>query len=393
MSVHFSKVAALVMLTATAASAQQAAPPAPAVGVMQATRHDVTQADTFVARIAAMDRVDLQARVTAFMQERLFQEGTEVKAGDLLFRLEREPFEASVAQAQGALASASATLVNARIQLARARELVRSSAGTQARVDDATANEASDSASVMQAQAALTQAQINLGYTEIRAPVSGKIGRASVTAGNVVSPTSGVLATIVSQDPMFVEFPVSTRAGEELRQRYSGQGGLAAITVQVRLANGTILPQAGTLDFVNNQVDRSTDTIMLRATIPNPPQAGAAPNSPGARSLIEGQVVTAILAGKAPVQAITIPQSALLSDQLGAYVFIVDDKSHAQIRRIHVAGRDAMMLVVRDCQNDADTQCLKGGESVIVEGIQRVRPGQPVQAGPATPSVQQPARN
>ncbi len=393
MNVYFCRTAVIFLSIAAGAAAQQAAPPAPAVGVFQVTRRAVTQEDTFVARVAAVNRVDLRARVTAFLQERLFQEGAEVKVGDLLFRLEQEPFQAAVAQQQGVLASAEAELSNARIQLTRARDLVRTQAGTQARLDDAIAAEGSGEATVKQAQAALLQAQINLGYTEIRAPVDGKIGLASVTPGNVVSPSSGVLATIVSQDPMYIEFSISTRMGEELRARYQGQGGMAGMTVQVRLANGTVLPQAGTLNFINNQVDRGTDTILLRAVIDNPVQSGQTAHRPGARTLIEGQVVTAILASRTPLQAITVPASAVLSDQLGAYVFIVDDKSQAQVRRIHIERSGTQDAVLRDCRDDSDTQCLREGDNVIVEGIQRVRPGQPVQAGPATPAVQQSPRN
>lgn len=187
------------------------------VGVVPAERRSVTESNEFVGRIEAIGRVDLRARVTGFIQEQTFREGQEVRAGEVLFRLERAPFEAEVARAQAQVAAAEAELANARIALNRARELVRTAAGTQVRVDDALAAERSANAGLLGAQAQLRVAQINLGYTEITAPIDGKIGRVTYTVGNTVSPTSQPLATIVSQDPMRVSFPVSLRTGGELR--------------------------------------------------------------------------------------------------------------------------------------------------------------------------------
>jgi membrane fusion protein (multidrug efflux system) len=343
----------------------------PAVGVTQAERRAVTESNEFVGRIEAVGRVELRARVTGFLQEQLFQEGQEVKRGDVLFRIERPPFEAEVARAQAQVAAAEAELTNARIALNRARELVRSSAGTQVRVDDALAAERSANAQLLGAQAQLRVAQINLGYTEITAPIDGKIGRVTYTVGNTVSPTANPLATIVSQDPMRVSFPVSLRTGGELRARYATRGGTEAVRVRIVLPNGTPYPEVGRIDFVDPQVDRNTDTILVRASIPNPPIGDGSSD----RRLIDGMFVSAVVEGSEPVQVTVIPRAAVAQDQSGSFVFVVDGESKAQRRNVRLGRGTAELAVVEDG--------LRAGENVITEGIQRVRPGQQVNAAPA----------
>ena len=181
---------AFLMWVASAAYAQMPGGP-PSVGVVRAQQTAITETSEFVGRVQAIDRVALTARVTAFIDQRLFVEGTEVKQGDLLYRLERAPFEAAVQQQEAAVADTSARLANANIQLARAQSLLSTPAGQRSNVDDALANQRSLAAQVLSAQAQLKAAQINLDYTEIHAPVAGKISRTSITVGNVVSPSSG----------------------------------------------------------------------------------------------------------------------------------------------------------------------------------------------------------
>ena len=200
-------LAGLILVAAGTAHAQMPGGP-PAVGVVRVEQQAVTETSEFIGRVQAVDRVVLTARVTAFLEQRLFVEGTEVVQGDLLYRLERPPFEAAVQQQEAAVADASARLNNANIQLARAQSLLNTPAGQRSSVDDATATQRSQAAQLMGAQAQLRIAQINLAYTEIHAPVSGKISRTAISVGNVVSPSSGPLATIVSQDPMYVVFPI-----------------------------------------------------------------------------------------------------------------------------------------------------------------------------------------
>ena len=226
----------------------------PVVGFVEAVRRPVKESFEFMGRVQATDRVDLVARVNAFLDERFFTEGAEVKKGDLLYRLEQPPYQADLAAKQAAVAQAEAQLENTGVQLRRAQELLKSFAGTEARRDDALTAQRSTAAQLRSAQAAERQSQINLGYTEIRAPIAGRIGRTAVTVGNVVGPSSGTLAMIVSQDPMYVTFPVPMRTALDLRTRYAANGGFEAVAIRLRLPDGRIYGQTGTLNFADVSV-------------------------------------------------------------------------------------------------------------------------------------------
>jgi membrane fusion protein, multidrug efflux system len=366
-----------IWLWAAGAAAQMPQGP-PAVGVTRAARQQLTQKDEFIGRIQAVGRVALVARVTAFLQKRLFVEGSEVKKGDLLYQLEQPPFEAQVDAAKANVAQLEAQHRNAEVTLERAQYLLRTVAGEQATVDADLAAERALAAQIEGAKAQLQQAEINLGYTEIRAPIDGKISRTAVTEGNVVSPTSGTLATLVSQDPMYVVFPVSTRAALDLRNRYAKKGGFRAVLIKLRLPDGRIYGQDGQLDYVSPTIDQNTDTIILRGVIPNPVLPGMKPGAPGSRELAEGEFVTVLLEGVQPIPVLAIPRAAVLSDQQGDYVYVVDAQNRAQQRRIQLGQSTPAIAVV--------TSGLKEGELVISEGLQRVRPGESVLPSPATPA-------
>lgn len=355
----------------------------PAVEVTRVEPRAVTESSEFVGRIQAIERVALTARVTAFLDQRLFVEGSEVQQGDLLYRLERPPFEAAVAQQEAAVADASAKLANANIQLARAQSLLNTPAGQRSSVDDATANQRSLAAQLMSAQAQLKIAQINLAYTEIHAPVAGKISRSTITIGNVVSPSSGSLATIVSQDPMYVLFPVATRAREELEKRYADRGGLNAVVVRLRLPDGTMYDQPGKIDYVEPSVSANTDTILLRARIANPPRRQPEPGQAIDRPLTDGAFVNVLVEGIQPIMALGVPRRAVLSDQQGDFVYVVGADNKIEQRRIHLGQSTPAIAVVETG--------LKEGEMVVVDGVQRVRPGIQVSPGPATPPPAPPA--
>ena len=371
--------AAALLLAATLPVAAQFGPQGPpAVGVLTAERRPVTESTEFVGRVEATDRVNIRARVTGFLQERLFREGGDVAEGDVLFRLERAPFEAQVEQARANLAGATATLENARVALARARELRQSGTGTQVTLDNAQAVERTATAQVLAAQAAVRVSEINLGYTEILAPISGQIGRSNLAVGNVVGPDAGNLATIVSQDPMRVAFAVSQRTALELRNRFEGRGGRVAVLVRIRTADGRLYPEPGSIDFIDNQIDRNTDTILVRARIANPiRQAGGQASTVSPRELVDGQFVSVSVEGAEPVMAITLPRAAVLQDQQGSFVFTVGAENRAERRNVRLGRSSAETAVIEDG--------LQGGETVVVEGLQRVRPGQPVNPAPAAP--------
>ena len=371
-------LAALALLAPVAARAQMPGGP-PAVGVIQVEKRPITETEQFIGRIQAVSRVDLTARVTAFLQEKRFTEGTEVKAGDLLYRLERGPFEAAVAQQQAAAAQFTALLTNATLSLNRAQTLQNTPAGRQSNVDDAKAQQASLAAQLAAVQAQLRNAQINLDYTEIKAPIDGKIGLAAFSVGNVVSPSSGPLARIVSQDPMNVLFPMAMRSVIALNKRYADRGGLSAVKIQLRLPDGTLYDQAGTIDFTDPSVSVNTDTIMLRGKIANPVRVPAKGDTPGQRMLTDGEFVSITVAGIEPIQALTVPRTAVLSDQQGNYVYVIDKDNKAEQRRITLGQSTPEFAVV--------ASGLTEGERVVLDGVQRVRPGILVTPGPATPGV------
>jgi membrane fusion protein, multidrug efflux system len=356
---------ALCLIAAAPVVAQQQQQTVP-VGTVYAERRPISQSRDFVGRVEAIDRVSVQARVTGYLEAILFTEGDFVKKGDPLYQIERGLFAAAVEQAQGALERSKAAKSLSQIQLQRAEELLARNAGTAVARDQALAADQQAEGQILSDQASLDNANINLGYTDIRAPISGKISKSNITVGNVVGPSSGVLTVIVSQDPMYVTFPVSQR--EFLNLQASGkQVNREDIEVRIRFANGVTYNQVGTISFVDVMVDRATDTVLVRAKMANPDGV-----------LVDGQLVTVTVQANQPRERVTIPQAALIADQQGIYVFVVED-GKAVVRRVKTGGEDGPDIIVNDG--------LKGGEQVIVEGLQSIRPGQPVQATPAPASL------
>src|SRR5437660_3650042 len=353
---------AVALLSACDEKKNAAAPPAnPAVGVRLAAMKGVSQSFEFVGHIKATDKVDVRARIEGFLEKIAFREGQDLKAGDLLYQIEKVQFQAQVDQAKANLASAEAEATNAQLQYARQYELSRHQFSPQATVDQNKAALDTARAKVLQTQAALTQAQVNLDYTDIRAPIAGRLGRTAYTLGNLVNPASGVLATIVSQDPIYVLFPVSVRDLEIIREaRRKEDGGLAKIEIRVRLSDGRDYPQRGVWNLTDPQVDQQTDTLIMPATIPNPE-----------RQLVDGEFVTAVIRERQAEPRLVVPQAALQIDQSGEYVLVVDGEHKVEQRRVQTGPKQDAEVVV--------TSGLREGENVIVDGIQKVRPGQLVQ--------------
>ena len=330
---------------------------APAVGVRAASMKGVSQSFEFVGRIKAVDKVDVRARVEGFLDKVLFREGDEVKKGDLLYQIEKVQFQALVDQAKANLVVAEAESTNAKLQYERQLDLSKRQYSAQSVVDQNKAAMDTAAGKIMQTRAALTQAEVNLSYTDIHAPIDGRIGRTAYTIGNLVNPASGVLATIVSQDPIYVLFPVSVRDLETIREaRRKEGGGMAKIDIRLRLSNGQDYPQTGTWNFTDPQVDQQTDTLIMRATMPNPD-----------RLLTDGQFATAIIRERREAPRLVIPQSALQVDQSGYYTLIVDSDHKVVQRRVATGPNLDTDVVV--------TSGLSDGDKVIVDGIQKVRPG------------------
>lgn len=338
-----------------------APPPVPAVTVAPVVLKDVTASLGFTGRVEAVDTVTLRARVQGFLEQQAFTEGARVSKGDILFVIEKAPFEAAVAAAEGALARAEAEVVRTEKDRERYEELVAKGDVSGQRFDEAVAAEMAAKAEMKTAQAQLDQAALDLAYTTIVTPIDGRIGRSSYSIGNLVNPESGVLATIVSQDPVYVTFPVSQRLVLEYQKRVQ-ESGPEANLVKLRLADGTDYPSPGRIDFADIQVSQSTDTLTLRAAFPNPDQL-----------LIDGQFVSVSVEREEPHKAVVISQAAVQADQAGTYVLVVNGENKIEVRRVEPGrgGSDSEMVVQSG---------LAEGERVVIEGMQKVRPGQVVEA-------------
>jgi membrane fusion protein, multidrug efflux system len=351
--------AACIVLSGCEAAAAQSPPP-PAVSVTPAISRQVTATGDFIGRVVAIDKVDIVARVSGFINQRNFSEGQQVKTGYLLFSIEPDTYKAAVDQQIANLAKAKATEVNANLQLQRGQELLHNQNIPQSEVDQRAANAQAAHADVMQAQALLEQAKINLGYTEIRSPIDGRIGIANFTVGNLVSPSSGTLATIVSQDPIYVTFQASEADIIAYKRRTAASGDKNPhVTIHIKLPDGTIYPHPGLTNLLDVQVQADTDTVLARAQLPNPEGM-----------LIPGGIVSVQVERGGPQTLLVIPQSAVQLDQAGRYVMVVGADKKVEQRRITTGVEQGRDIVV--------TEGLKEGELVIVEGIQKVHPGQVV---------------
>ncbi|MDH6230543.1 membrane fusion protein (multidrug efflux system) [Mesorhizobium soli] len=340
------------------------APPTP-VGVIEVAEHPTNPGHSFVGRVEAIDNVSLIARVDSFLNKRAYTEGQAVKAGDLLFVLEKNTFQASVDSAQANLDKAQADAANLKIQTERARTLFQQKTGTQAALDNAVAAEKQGQAVVAQAKASLEQAQINLGYTEIRAPFAGRVSAANFSVGALVGPSAGPLATIVSQDPIYVTFPVSDRIILEFTAGDRASATTGNIAVHLTLSNNMVYPEVGVIDYTGIKVDPNTDTLTVRAKFPNPKD-----------TLLDGQFVRILAESKKPVEALLVPQKAVLTDQSGNYVLTVGDGNKVVQRAVTQGQTVGSDVVIQSG--------LKAGDVVITDGLQRVRPGQVVAPQPVT---------
>jgi membrane fusion protein (multidrug efflux system) len=342
------------------------APAPPAVLVQPAALRALTAQSEYIGRVKALEKVDLRARVQGFLGPRRFKDGDKVKEKQVLFEIERDPFEAAVEQRKAQVASAEATLTNATQQLQRAQTLIRNQTVSQTTLDERTADEARARAALLDAQAALRDAEIKLSYTDIKSPIAGTVGRAVVSPGNLVGPDTGVLATVVQADSVDVLFPVTQREMLDYRR----QGASAqSLLVRARLADGTLYDQEGKIDFVDVQVDPRTDGQIVRAVFPNP-----------ASILAEGQTVRVVIEEKAGDKVVVIPQSAVAVDQTGPYVFVVSKDNKVEQRRVRLGTLREGLIVVEEGVAE--------GERVVVQGQQRIRAGMTVapQLAPAPPS-------
>lgn len=357
-------VAVHAALLPAPATAQAPGGDAPRVTVAAATTRDVIDDATYVGRVEAVDKVEIIPRIEGFLEEIGVRNGQQVSAGDALFRIEDDAYRASLAGAEADLARAEANLALSRVELDRRRQLVERDASPQSELDVALANEKVAEADLAAAEAALARARLDLSYADIRAPIAGRIGRVDFSIGDLVSPGAGALVTIVREEPIFVTFSLSERQFTTFLQEARDGGDSpdappSDLPVYVTLANGTDLGEVGQLAFGDNRIDPATGTIAIRAQFDNVE-----------RLLVDGAFVTVRIAASEPVPRLVVPQSAVQRDQRGDFVLVVGSEQTVEQRYIETAGTIEADFIVRSGLQD--------GESVIVEGLQRVRPGVPV---------------
>lgn len=341
-------------------AAAAAAPPAPAVLVTPAKTRPLGQQTEYVGRVQAFKKVDLRARVSGFMREQKFEPGAIVKEGDVLYVIEPEPFQAALAQREAQVSAAIATQENAAISLQRYQKLESKQVASEAQLDLKIAEEKRAAASIKEAQAAQKEAEIQLSYTKIVAPISGRVGRSAVDPGNLVGPDSGVLVTLVATDKMYVLFPVTQ--AQLMEARRTG-GRPENLKVRAKLADGSLYAETGHIDFVDVKVDSRTDGQIVRAIFPNPNGI-----------LTDGQTVRLVIERTDPNTFLTIPVAAVSTDQAGPYVFVVDKDGTAHQRRLKLGvSRDGLIAI---------TEGLEAGDNVVVQGLQKVRDGAKVAAQP-----------
>ncbi len=345
------------------------APPPPKVKVVQAVAREITEWDEYTARLDAIDSVEVRPRVSGYLQSIHFQDGAIVHKGDLLFLIDPRPYEAALRRAEADVELAESRLALARKNFARAADLLASHAISQEESDIRASNLRQAEASVEEAQAAVDAAKLDVEFTRVSAPVAGRVGRKLVTEGNLINGGVGtqgtLLTTIVSLDPIYAYFEADE--GALLKYSRLARTGQRPSSrdyknpVHVALADEEGFPHEGVMDFVDNQVDRGTGTIVGRALLPNPDL-----------SLIPGLFARLRLPGSGRYRAILLPDEAIGSDQSQKFVFVVDGDSKAQYRTVKIGPLVDGLRVVREGVTSEDW--------VVVAGLQRVRPGLNVDA-------------
>jgi membrane fusion protein (multidrug efflux system) len=353
-------LAALGLFAWVSVAAAQEAPPPPVVMVQTVETRDVPNISEFIGRIQAVERVDIVARVAGTLLEPRFTEGDRVEAGQLLYQIDPAPFQADVNGKAAQLASAEAAAANAELNNSRAQDLAASQAGSRATADTRAAELAQANAAVQIAEAALEMARITLGYTEITTPIAGRIGRSAITEGNIVSPATGPLARVVQDEKVWAVFAPSQR--EVLAYRKAGFE--TPPVVRLELADGSAYESTGSIDFLDNTVDPTTDSQTLRATFDNPDKL-----------LIDGQTIRVLVEQPADAPVMVVAQVALAADQSGTFVRVVDAENKVVTKYVTIGQqRDGMAVV---------SEGLAEGDRVIVQGAQRVRNGMVVDPQPA----------
>lgn len=362
MRVAFRRVLTVFLIVVganSAAWAQDAVPPK--VSVAAAYTTEVTDQQIFIGKGEAIDKVDIVARVSGFVDEVFVHDGDVVKEGDLLFKVEADAYEATLAAREADLAQANANLDLTAVELKRKSELYEREVGTQTDRDIAVANNQVAIAQVAIAEAAIRMAQLDVDYTTVHAPFNGRVGRAAVSVGELVGPTSQPLINVVSVAPIYVEFSLTEQQFVSILETFNASPNdlVSASTspgVYVILPNDDELDEVGKVVFIDNRIDPTTGTITVRAQFDN------------TRNLItDGSFLNVRVEASEPTKALMIPQAAIQRDQRGDFVLVVGQQQTVEQRYITPGRQIETAVIVEDG--------LREGEVVIIEGLQRVRPG------------------
>lgn len=370
--------AAAILITACGQEQAVEERPPPSVIVQPVVQKEITDTVEYIGQTLAVNQVSIRARVSGYVEQRSFREGEDVELGEELLIIDQAPFIAEVNRAKAAVAQSEADLDRARKDLKRYGGLVGEGAASQQQVDRSESEVLQGEAQILARKAELEQAELNLGFTTISAPISGRIGRAQATEGNLVGPESGELAFLVELDPIYVSFSVTEKDMITAKQRMRNQGINLAdkLIPSLRLPNGTMYEIKGRLDFIDNKVDPTTGTVAARCVFPNPDKL-----------LLPGQFVTVVLERDQPVSELVVPQVAVLEDQVGRYVLVAGEDSKVEQRRITTGIRYGNDWIVKDGLDE--------NERVLVYGLQKVQPGMAVNATDADtqpdPTTGQPA--
>ena len=358
---------AVLLLSACGGPQEPPSPPPPAGEYETISSRAVAPRFEFVARTRAREDVEIRAQISGTIVERPFSEGQEVEEGSVLFRIDPRPYQAALSSARAQVSQAEAALSVGERNLARGLELVPQGFISDAELDQLRANRDAAVASLEAARAAVETAQINLNFTNIEAPFTGRVGSTNLSIGDLVGPTSGPLVTLVQRDPMLVDFDVDERSlAERMRENRERQAqGLppAEFTPRLQLINGDMYPLTGEIDYANNRINPSTGTVTVTARFPNPDG-----------QLVPGQFTRITIERGEAEMRLLVRQSSVLEDMQGRYVYIVDDNDTVARRNITLGLRDGVDWVVESG--------LEEGMRVIVNGVQKVRPGMTVAPSP-----------
>lgn len=340
--------------------AQQTAPK-PAVTTALVQLQSIDESEVFTGRVEAVNRVDIRARVSGFVEGIGFEEGQRVDQGTVLFEIEPDAYEAALTRIEGQIKSAESEKTLADIEVDRQQKLVEREAVAEVSLDEAVASQGKLEGALLELQGSKREAELNLSYSKVTAPFDGRLGLSDIDIGGFVSPDSGALVTLSSIDPIYVTFPVEEAAILEFRAEHGSQQDTQVLQATLVMADGSIYPETGNIAVVDTEVQRGTDTVLIRASFANPNGM-----------LLDGQLVNITLSESAEEPSLTIPIQALQRDQAGYFAMVVGDDSKVEKRPVKLERMAGKVAIV--------AEGLDEGEQVVIEGAQRLRPGIEVDA-------------